>query len=245
MDSSTGDTAIDVCELKRKHSHRKGTITKIINFFDTMNNLDLDDMSEADVDNLLKSTEDAISSYKEIQTQLEELILFLDYAGEDVTDPTQAPINKTLMLNVKSMHNSFHAFHTVLRLQARLNHLEAVTSFSSPEAKITFSGNTSNLREGPRRSRLTHSCRNGCLYVSATLLSIIVPRISSEKTLHSPMSIRIPSLLSHALHLDIMILLFCIPQLLLHPRPSYPNFHFQCGKVTSWNGELSGGILCK
>ena len=92
-------------------------------------------MSEADVDNLLKSTEDAISSYNEIQTQLEELILLPDYAGEDVTDPTQAPINKTLMLKVKSMHNSFHAFHTVLRLQARLNHLEAVTSFSSPEAK--------------------------------------------------------------------------------------------------------------
>ena len=62
MDSSTGDTAIDVRELKRKRSHRKGTITKIINFFDTMNDLDLDDMSEADVDNLLKSTEDAISS---------------------------------------------------------------------------------------------------------------------------------------------------------------------------------------
>ena len=135
MDSSTGDIAIDVRELKRKRSHCKGTITKIINFFNTMNDLDLDDMSEADVDNLLKSTDDAISSYKEIQTQLEELILLPNYAGEDVTDPTQAPINKTIMLKVKSMRNSFHAFHTVLRVQARLNHLEAVTSFSSPEAK--------------------------------------------------------------------------------------------------------------
>ena len=100
-----------------------------------MNDLDVDDMSEADVDNLLNSTEDAISSYKEIQTQLEEFILLPDYAGEDVTDPTQAPINKTIMLKVKSMHNSFHAFHTVHRLQAHLNHLDAVTSFFSPEAE--------------------------------------------------------------------------------------------------------------
>ena len=52
-----------------------------------------------------------------------------------MTDPTQAPINKTLMLKLKSMHNAFHTFHTILRLQAGLNHLEAVTSFSSPEAK--------------------------------------------------------------------------------------------------------------
>ena len=52
-----------------------------------------------------------------------------------MTDPAQALVNKTLMLKVKSMHNPFHAFHTVVRLQARLNHLEAVTSFSSPDAK--------------------------------------------------------------------------------------------------------------
>ena len=133
IDSSTADTAIDVRELKRNHSHRKGTITKTINLFDTTNDLDLDDMSEADVNNLLKSTEDAIASDKDIQTQLEELILLPNYAGEDVTDLAQAPINKTLMLKVKSMHNSFHAFHTVLKLQAHLNHLEAVTSFSSPD----------------------------------------------------------------------------------------------------------------
>ena len=46
----------------------------------------------------------------------------------------------------------------------------------------TFSRSTSNLRKGPRRSRLTHSCRNGSLYENATLLSIIVPMISSEET---------------------------------------------------------------
>ena len=53
-----------------------------------MNDLNLDDMSEAD--NLLKSTEDAIASFKGIQTQLEQLVLLPDYAGDNMTDPVNA-----------------------------------------------------------------------------------------------------------------------------------------------------------
>ena len=166
-----------------------------------------------------------------------------------MTDPTQAPINKTLMLKVKSVHNSFHAFHTVLRLQARLNHLEAVTSFSSPEAKTHLDHFQQEYVKLERRAKKIKAESFLQEWVSLRERYVIVDhraqKISSEKTLRSPTSVRIPLLLSHALCLDIMILLLCTPQLLLHLRPSCPNFHFKCGKMTSRNGELSGGVLCK
>ena len=132
--------------------------------------------------------------HKENQTQLEELILLPNYAGEDVTDPTQAPINKTLMLKVKSMHNSFHAFHTVLRLQARLNHLEAVTSFSSPEAKTPLDHFQQEYVKLERRAKKIKADSFLQEWVSLRERYVIVDHRAQDQHQHQTLQYVIPKL---------------------------------------------------
>ena len=118
--------------LKKRRGSCKTAITRLARVLDHYRDLDLVDLNQDDLDELKGKVRDAIASYEDVQSCLDELELDPAYKAEDLTDTAQSTVNNRLLKGMIKLESAYKAQHKLRKLQARLPTLECVVGYAAP-----------------------------------------------------------------------------------------------------------------